>query len=240
MKIFIIRHAESDNNKNWFFNHDDTNRSNDPAISDLGKKQADCLRAFLQDHLEEFDFTRIYISPFLRTLQTAAFFHHLYDVPKVVWKPIHENGGCVDNNIETGEWTGASGMGRSEIVAKFPHFEVSDEIDESGWWNRPVPEPRGERGNRAQQVIMKLTQKFEKTNEHIALVSHGGFHPNIINALIGINSPNDSYRYWFEAQNTGITCFVYGNERGDGFNPDEWRIDYVNRHEWLPKELRRN
>lgn len=240
MKIFIIRHAESDNNKNWHFDRNDTNRSNDPAISDLGQKQADCLTAFLQDHLEEFDFTRIYISPFLRTLQTAAVFHHLYDVPKVVWKPIHENGGCVETGIETGEWRGVSGMGRSEIRAKFPHFEVSDEIGEEGWWNRPIPEPLNERDSRANQVITKLTQNFGTTNEHIALVSHGGFHHNIINALIGVNNPNDSYRYWFEVQNTGITCFVYGNERDNGFNPDEWRIDYVNRHEWLPKELRRN
>lgn len=237
MKIFIIRHAESENNMNWHFDRDDTNRSNDPAISDLGQKQAVCLTAFLQDHLEEFDFTRIYISPFLRTLQTAAAFHHLYDVPKVVWTPIHENGGCIDNDSETGEWRGASGMGRSEIQAKFPHFEISDEIGEEGWWSRPTSEPRNERSIRASQVIKKLAQKFETTNEHIALVSHGGFHHNIINALIGVNG---SSGYWFEVQNTGITCFVSGNERGNGFDPKEWRIDFVNRNEWLPKDMRRN
>lgn len=237
MKIFFIRHAESENNKNWFFHRDNTGRLNDPYLSDLGQQQVGCLTSFLSEHLEEFDFTRMYISPFLRTLQTAAAFEHLYDIPKTVWTPIHEGGACFEIDEETNEHIGTPGMGRTEILAKFPNFSVSEEIDDEGWWKGPGSEPRYTRSYRANLVLTHLIEEFGNTNEHIALVSHGGFHNHFINAILGLSRPNG---YWFEAQNTAITCCVYGPERGNGFNPNEWRIEYTNRSEWLPKTAQRD
>lgn len=236
MKIYFIRHAESVNNHLWHQYRDNTDRQDDPPLSELGFRQAQALGEFLADRKEEFNFTRILISPFLRTLQTAAAFEQLYDVPKIVWKPIHEEGGCVATDPVTRADTGAPGKTRAEIQALFPQYSVSDEIGEEGWWNRPIVEPQHERIARAQQVIQTLAQQFGGSRERIALVSHGGFHAKWIDVLI---NNIRHYNYWFETENTSVSCYSIGPERGEGFETDQWRIEYLNRCEWLT-DLRRD
>jgi 2,3-bisphosphoglycerate-dependent phosphoglycerate mutase len=157
-------------------------------------------------------------------------------VPKTVWKPLHEEGGCVATDPATGNNVGAPGMNRMEIERAFPQFVVGDEIGGEGWWNRPEVEPRAERTGRADQVIRDLIAQYGHTRERIALVSHGGFFGRFVDVLINNIHPMN---YWFETENAAISCFSYGPERGDGFDLEMWRIEYLNRCEWLSPALRR-
>lgn len=230
MQIVFIRHAESHNNFMYHTHRSNEGRLVDPPLSALGQKQVVELANFLSDHKVEFNFDRIFISPFLRTLQTAAAFEHLYpDIPKTVWMWIHEGGGCFEIESEEPRVTvGDPGMTRSEMLEKFPQFMPSEEITEEGWYFLPGVEPYSHRFYRANYVVEYLVEQYADTDETIALVCHGGFHNHLISAIMKMTKQPG---LWMEIENTGISSFGLGRTH-EGDQP-RWRIDYMNRHEWL-------
>ncbi|MBN2047954.1 MAG: histidine phosphatase family protein [Anaerolineaceae bacterium] len=232
MQLFFIRHAESQNNASWTKYQDSRARVPDPSLTELGFRQADNLASFLAGAKDEFPFTRMYISPFLRTLQTAAPLAKVYpDIPKIVRRNIHEHGGVFEIDHETGEVFEQSGMSRTEMKQMFPDFIIpEDEVSENGWWNRGI-EPHAERPPRAQLALAQLMEEFVETDEVIALVSHGGFFNGIMNSILNLIRRGD---YWFVTANTSISHFAYvprGDER-------EWRVLYTNRFDFVPPEIR--
>lgn len=238
MQLVFIRHAESINNYEYFKHRSNEGRLLDPPLSELGAKQALELRDFLAEHKEEFNFDRIYISPFLRTLQTADAFAHLYpDIPKQVWMWIHEGGGCFEIESEEPRITvGMPGLTRSQMMEQFPQFTPTEEITEQGWYFLPGVEPYSHRFYRANYVVEKLVERYGDTDEMIALVSHGGFHNHFTSAIMKMTKQPG---LWMEIENTGISSFGLGRTH-EGDHP-QWRIDYMNRHEWLHgKDLTRN
>ncbi|MEE4195704.1 MAG: histidine phosphatase family protein [Anaerolineae bacterium] len=240
MQLVYIRHAESHNNYMYYLNGSNEGRLVDPPLSELGEKQAVELANFLEEHKQEFNFDRIYISPFLRTLQTAAAFTHLYpDIPKTVWAPLHEGGGCFEIESEEPHVTvGNPGMSRSEIAAQFPEYAVSDEITEEGWYFLPEVEPHSHRFYRAYHVIEELVEKYGETDDRICLVSHGGFHNHLTNAIM---SRTRQHNLWLEIDNTAMTEFGFKSDRISEYHKGWWRIEYMNRHEWLHgKDLKRD
>ena len=239
MQIVYIRHAESHNNYMYFLHKSNEGRLLDPPLSELGEKQAVALGEFLAENKEEFNFDRILISPFLRTLQTAAAFTHLYpDTPKTVWAPLHEGGGCFEIlDEETRETKGNPGMSRSRIKAKFPDYQISKEITEEGWYFLPEMEPNSHRFYRAYQVLEELVAQYGETDEKICLVSHGGFHNHLTNAVMGRTR---QHNLWLEIENTAMTEFGFRYDRISEYHKGWWRIEYMNRQEWLRgKDLKR-
>jgi 2,3-bisphosphoglycerate-dependent phosphoglycerate mutase len=238
MKITFIRHAESHNNYLNFLYRNDIDYDLDPPLSELGRRQAAALAEFLESHRQEFNFDRIFISPFLRTLQTADAFSHLYpDFPKTVWMWIHEGGGCFE--IESDEprvTVGNPGMKRSEINAQFPQFSVSEEITEKGWYFLPEVEPYSHEYYRAFYVVDHLVHAYGETDEHIALVSHGNFFNHLVSAIFQGTLKRDR---WFTINNTALAQFRYTADAS--YLPGWWRIEFLNRHEWLHgKDLTRD
>ena len=238
MRIKFIRHAESANNYAWYQHRDDTDRVCDPPITEMGQQQVAALRGFLAGNKEDYAFTRMFISPFLRTLQTAAAFDDLYpDIPKTVWTWVHEGGACFTVQEDPHDTIGEPGMSRSEIEALYPQFGVSEEITEAGWNFHPKVESYSYRYYRANYVIETLIKEYGETDEMIAIVSHGGFHNHLINAIMKVTK---QCNLWIELENTGISSFYYGRDYGGDNAEGWWRIDYLNRCEWLSNDLRRD
>ena len=234
MQIIFIRHAESENNYQYFLHGNEKKYRLDPPLSGLGERQACALTDFLATHRDEYSFDHILISPTLRTLQTAASFTHLYpDVPKTVWAPLHEGGGFFEIlDEETRETKGVTGMGRSEIKGKYPEYEISNEITEEGWYFLPEVEPHSHLIYRAFYVIEYLVKNYGETEQTIALVSHGNFHNHFIHAILR-TTPQPRIR--LDSFNTAITDVRYvtvdNNPSAEG--EKWWFIGPLNRHEWL-------
>jgi broad specificity phosphatase PhoE len=152
---------------------------------------------------------------------------------------IHEGGGCFE--IESDEprvTVGNPGMIRSEILAQFPQFAVSEEITDEGWYFLPEVEAHAHRAYRAFYVVDHLIREFGGTNENICLVSHGGFHNHFTHAVLQrTRQPN----LWLEIENTAMTSFRFKPDPVSEYQKGRWTIEYMNRHEWLHgKDLTRD
>lgn len=236
MKITYIRHAESVNNHSYYLHGNGEQYILDPPLSELGEQQAAALAKFLAANTEEFNFDRIYISPFLRTLQTAATFTHLYpDSPKIVCPWIYEGGGCREIiRQDPLEVKISSGMGRSEILSRFPDFTVEEAgenpITDQGWYTLGEVEPESHVFYRAVETIDYFTKQHAYPEEHIALVSHGNFYNYLVNAIL---EQRKQLRFYYAIENTGISQFSYQPDEDMPYHPGRWSIKYMNRFEWL-------
>ncbi len=238
MQIYFIRHAESTNNHLLYFNKPLDGHVADPALSELGERQAQALGNFLRKNRQEFDFDRIYISPCLRTLQTAAAFTPLYpDVPKIVWPDIHDYGGCTRIDPLTKQRSAHPGMRRSEIQTQFPGYQLDDAITEDGWYFLPGYEPHETAMARAHRVKQSVIDQFGDTDEKIAFVSHWDFHIFFANAILGLDGTNHTR---VAISNTGISVFDYSPDIWANSPAYWWTLVMVNRCEWLTPDIVRD
>ena len=154
IQLFIIRHAESGNNSL----SDDRDRVVDPPITELGQRQSEILAQHLatgatQDLVpgaapgsaralgrKGYGITSLFCSPMLRSLQTAYPVQEALGLIPKVWVDIHERGGMFLDHGDQGS-VGYPGMTRSEILAKYPDYQLPPGITEEGWWNRDREDP---------------------------------------------------------------------------------------------------
>lgn len=211
MELYIIRHGQSANNAMA----EGGRRVCDPPLTDIGEAQADRLARYLaaygdgvqevhaagaQQNCAGFEFDRIFSSPMLRAMQTAAPVGRALGVRPEIWIDIHEEGGIwLDEGDGRGE-VGYPGLTRTEIAARFPEFAVPETITEEGWWNRP-PEIMTEWSARARRVASELYERFTDSGDRIALVCHGGFANDLLHAVFA-GIPDGVY---FASPNTAIS-----------------------------------
>ncbi len=236
MELYIIRHGQSANNAMA----EGGRRVSDPPLTDIGEAQADRLARYLaasgdgvqevhaagmQQNCAGFEFDRIFSSPMLRAMQTAAPVGRALGVRPEIWIDIHEEGGVwLDEGDGRGE-VGYPGLTRSEVAARFPEFAVPEAITEEGWWNRP-PEIKAEWRARARRVASVLHERFAGAGSQIALVCHGGFANDLLHAVFA-GMPDGVY---FENPNTAVSRLDF-NGRG-------WvQVRYLSRVAHLPSEL---
>ncbi len=243
MNLFLIRHAESVNNRiaesNEYADFIAT-RSFDPEITDTGEKQAEALATHLasSSHPEfirkgkapthGYGITRIVASPMLRTLRTATPTARALGLPLEVWTDIHEQGGLFDGDPTDADAVRSyPGLKRAEMLARFGELLLPDEVTEAGWW-RGGYEDYPQSAARAVAVAERLTALAEaEPQTHLAFVSHGTFLNQLLHVLLGV--PNESSMYFFHA-NTGITRMEF---TGDGFRV----LRYTNRIAHLAPEI---
>lgn len=236
MELYIIRHGQSANNAL----KEGGQRVCDPPLTDIGEAQADRLAHYLKaagagvercndagtvQNCSGFEFDRIFSSPMLRAIQTAAPVGKALGVRPEIWIDIHEEGGIwLDEGDGRGE-VGFPGLTRSEIAARFPDFVAPETLTDEGWWNRP-PEIKVEWCARAGRVASALHERFAGTAERIALVCHGGFANDLLHAVFA-GVPDSIY---FESPNTAISRL--------DFNGKGWvQVRYLNRVAHLTPEL---
>ncbi len=237
MQLYFIRHAQSQNNLLWDTTGSSRGRSDDPALSETGLKQAQHLAAFLgksvparagngrDDHnWAGFCLTHLYTSLMLRAVTTASVLANALDLPLIGWQELHETGGIYLEDEETGERTGRSGKNRAYFQQHFPRLLVPDTCDERGWWNRPFEE-REQALRRAERVWQVLLQRHGRTEDRVAVVSHGDFYNCLLRSILRM----DGSDAWFDLNNASITRI--------DVDDDLVHLVYANRTDFLPREL---
>jgi len=244
MELYFIRHGQSVNNANW--NNSDYEESPDPTLTENGYEQARLLAEFLKkkqtitndqewnsQNRYGFGLTHIYTSLMERAAFTAAPIAQALDIPLIAWKEIHEEGGIYSRE-DKANVRGLSGRPRSFFMENFRTITLPDDLDETGWWNRPF-EAEDERQPRADQVFADLLTRHkdqEGQPEHrIALVSHGGFFMRLMCAMLKLpwRQAAHGLKSWFALNNCSISRFDIYRE--------EINIAYLNRTDYLPDHL---
>ena len=254
MELYFIRHGQSANNANW--DNAEYRESPDPVLTDLGHEQAQILADFLKKHQAitndkdwniqnryGFGLTHIYTSLMERAAFTAAPIAQALDIPLIAWKEIHEEGGIYSREDKRSGASGAMdksnvqglpGRPRSFFMQNFRTLTLPDDLDETGWWNRPY-EADEERQPRAEQVFAELLARHKdqkgRPEHRVAFVSHGGFFMRLMGTMLKLpwRQAAHGLRSWFVLNNCSISRFdIFG---------DELSIAYLNRTDHLPDHL---
>ena len=221
MELFIIRHGQSGNNA--LANIRD--RSVDPPLTDLGERQAEMLGEYVargenQELSREttgntkyelrhgLGITSLFTSPMYRSLQTVQPVSRASGLAPRIWVDIHEEGGMFLNHGGGEGLVGYPGRTRSEILAEFPDYVLPTSFDETGWWNKDHEDPASLLV-RATKVSEQL-REMAKTEDRVAIITHGAFMNALLNAIFGQISEGHIY---YRHHNTAISRFYMD---GDG------------------------
>ena len=221
MELFIIRHGQSGNNA--LANIRD--RSVDPPLTDLGERQAEMLGEYVargenQELSREttgntkyelrhgLGITSLFTSPMYRSLQTVQPVSRASGLAPRIWVDIHEEGGMFLNHGGDEGLVGYPGRTRSEILAEFPDYVLPTNFDETGWWNKDHEDPASLLV-RATKVSEQL-REMAKTEDRVAIITHGAFMNALLNAIFGQISEGHMY---YRHHNTAISRFYMD---GDG------------------------
>ncbi len=197
MELYIIRHAQSENNALWARTGSSDGRLSDPDLTEIGHQQAQILAQFLaaakveeapgrwdSHNLAGFDLTHLYSSYMLRAVKTGSYISETISVPLVGWELIHEWGGIYDRDSESGEEIPLAGLDRSYFVENFPDFVLEAYLAEAGWWNfRPFETP-SETIARGARFLNELLERHDE-EDRVGIVTHGGFADAMFKVLIG-------------------------------------------------------
>ncbi|GAP06497.1 fructose-2,6-bisphosphatase [Anaerolinea thermolimosa] len=219
MRLYFVRHGESENNELYRRTGSDEGRSHDPKLTDIGWKQAQATANFLATHRDpvgdmdetNYGITHVYSSLMVRALSTASVIGQRLGVKVIPWKDWHENGGIYLDDRTTNQKIGLPGLCLEEIRENFPDVILDESIPENGWWDRPYEE-REERPVRARRVLYELLDRHGGTDDRVLVVSHGGFYMNFLAAVLGVE---EIVIAWFQLNNCGITRidFMDGDRR---------------------------
>ncbi len=238
MQLYIIRHAQSENNALWERTGSSNGCMPDPGLTAVGRQQASILAAFLaapgrdSDNRDGFNLTHLYCSLMERAVQTATCIAQATGLPLTAWEEIHEWGGLFRRDEETGEKIGLPGPNRAYFTDKYPPLLLPSTLNDAGWWNRPA-EPSEQRMARAQRVWRQLLDWHGRTEDKVAIVTHGGFTQSLLAALLGLSEPTivmgEEKGVWFATNNVSISRL--------DLETDHIRIVYLNRVDFLLGEL---
>jgi len=227
MQLYLVRHGQSFNNTL----PDGVGRVADPPLTESGVKQAPLVARHLAEAPAKdpysddgptagYGITKLYTSAHLRCLQTSEPIAEALDLDAEIWVDVHEEAGIWMEGVET-----LPGMRRSEIADQFPRVKIPDEIGEEGWWNRPR-ETEAQWVARADRVAAELWREHADTDDHIAIVAHGGFINDLVSALVA-NGPLPSGA--ISSRNTSISYITFIDGKA--------MVGYLNRIEHLPADL---
>jgi 2,3-bisphosphoglycerate-dependent phosphoglycerate mutase len=223
MQFYFIRHGQSENNALWECTDYARVRIEDPGLTEVGRQQAEFVAQFLGR--ADSTLTHLYSSLMLRAVATGAIIAKRLDLPLVAWEDLHERGGIYLEDEQTGEFIGQAGKNRAYFETHYPDFVLPDSLGEAGWWNRPFEEPE-QRLTRAKRFWRDLMERHGHTDDRVAVVSHGGFYNDLLAAILNLS---ETEGYWFALHNAAITRLDLNDER--------IRLIYLNRVDFLPKEL---
>lgn len=237
MQFYFIRHGQSENNLLWDKTGSSAGRVHDPELTEKGLQQARRVAQFLAhmdpeatvagrdpQNLAGFGITHLYTSLMVRAVGTASVIAGTLNMPFIAWPDAHETGGIYLDGEREGERIGQPGFGRSYFRHKYPRLQIGEEVSDKGWWNRPYEE-EAQIKERADRFLRDLLARHGGTDDHVALVSHGGFYNFIMRMIFQIGNQSN----WLEMNNTAITRL--------DFEGDHLVCCYMNRVDFLPKEL---
>ncbi len=240
MRLFFIRHAQSENNHLWDSTGSNKGRSDDPHLTETGVQQAEVLAAFLRhavgagqsatrdlQKIDDFRITHIYCSLMSRAVATATTVAKALHVPLAARDDLFEVGGVYLEDDATGELIGRAGANRAFYMEHFPECELPATVTDTGWYGRQF-EVAAERLPRARRLWQDLIARHGDSDDSIAIVSHGAFFNYLLAAAVGLPDPATSST-WFLLNNASISRFDYQDKQTG--------IVYTNRVDFLPRDL---
>ncbi len=236
MQLFFIRHAQSTNNALWDTTGSSDGRSDDPELTPLGREQARRVARFLHvgnpdggsnpNDNDGFALTHLYTSLMVRAVETAWEISQELGLPLVALDELYEEGGIYMDDALTGDRVSGLGRSRAFFEANFPGIVLPQSFADAGWWNRrPYEDPEGT-GLRAEKFLAALIEKHGKTDDRVAVVSHGAFFNYLVAAITGTTVRGG---FWYAMNNTAITRFDFFGEYT--------LVVYLNRTDHLPGEM---
>lgn len=236
MRLYLIRHGQSVNNLLWSETQSNQGRVFDPALTDAGRAQAECVANFLRDELHTHlplngmfdDHARpalLYTSLMTRAVETGNVIARALHVPLIALPDAHEVGGLYLEDETTGEKFGIPGPNRTHFETQYPALQLPPEVDEQGWWNRPH-EPKDARAARAARVWEFLLTRHGTSADILGLVTHGGFYNYLLAHILQMPSREN---IWFTLNNCALTRLDV-SEYGIA-------LVYQNRFDFLPPQL---
>lgn len=245
MQLYLIRHAQSENNALYARTGSFDGRNSDPGLSEVGQAQARLLARFLKQgdpsaktdehdafNRRGFGITHLYCSLLRRSIETALAVSSSLNIPAVADRDLHEWGGVFEIIGEEREYRGLPGPNRSFFEENYPALKLPDSLGEEGWWDRPH-EPRHEAFIRASRFLEALLAQHGGSEDNIALVTHAGFYHSLITEITGLPLDPDNERWLtgilFAMSNAAVTRISF-LERGI-------ILVYLNRVDFLPRNL---
>lgn len=214
MRIYFIRHAQSNNNALWLETRSSHGRNEDPALSRLGEAQAQRLAEYIWQvdaenrdgktsgyPVQGFGFTHLYCSLMHRSIATAYPLSKVIGLSASAYGMFCEYGGVYLKDEVTGQVNGKPGKSCSFFEQHYPDVKLPDEITEDGWWNKPQ-ESEIDFHARVKEACAFILQRHHASDDRVAIVSHGDFYQAFMAHMLGI--PFDA-RIWFGIKNCGIT-----------------------------------
>lgn len=240
MQLYFIRHGQSVNNAGW--GNPNYKESPDPGLTEKGIEQAQLLADFIEANQQitqpedwnvqnrhGFGITHLYSSLMERAVHTASYTAER--LPKIPFetREVHESGGIFGRSDEE-KLKGLPGRPRSFFEMNYSRFNLPEALDENGWWNRPF-ETEDECQLRAARIWAELLTGHGDTEDHIAIVSHGGFFVHLMCAILDLpwRNASNGLKSWFLLNNCSISRIDIQN--------DHVTICYLNRTDHLPARL---
>lgn len=245
MQLYIIRHAQSENNAIWDQYGADGERKADPELTETGHQQAQRLAAHLaQPRLHNsangydpqnrlgYGLTHLYCSLMIRAVNTGLYVAKATGLPLIALDDIHEWGGIYDHDRESDERIGLPGATRSVLASRFPDLVLPETVTEAGWWNRPY-ETEQEALERAKRSLLGLLARHVDSDDRVGMVTHGGFALSLLQVIAQFNEREVDLdaprRVWFRKNNTAVSRIDFADGRVV--------VSYVNDVSFLPTEL---
>ncbi|MBT4086970.1 MAG: histidine phosphatase family protein [Deltaproteobacteria bacterium] len=251
MQLYLIRHAQSQNNviiDDHITDYQDSQglkiyenqRFADAPLSERGYQQAEQLGEFLVDsylssangkyrdrfNFNNFDFTHLFVSPMIRTMDTAKPFVDRVDLKPIIWEDLHEQGGVWNLDQSSGQRIGFPGVTPEYIRIEYPDYRIQEAMNPNGWWSRPYEEPE-DCYKRSGKVLEALIEQYGKTEDRIAIVTHSYFINCILYYLFNLSTVNREYI--FVLNNASITRIDFVKKRR--------MLVYQNRTDFLTLDL---
>lgn len=199
MKLFIVRHAESEGNATGNYS-----TAVADSLSASGESQAEALAASLKAR----SFDTIIVSPRLRALETIAPYLTATGQQAEIWPEIAEACWHEDREEPAGTWP--------RQAASLPAFAPGHFCFRDGEPIAPADvESFGEGLCRIHTALHLIQEAFIPDHELVLLVTHGHVIRELLNLMLGTETIAP-----FPHHNCGLTCLSYKGR---------WTLEFCNR-----------
>ena len=195
MKVYFVRHGE----KHWGGHYNPTLRHQDEPLNETGEHQAIALCT----RFEGLNISRILISPYRRTAETAKYVASA----KGLFPEVDERLNEIDNGV-------IESLDADEIKGSYPDFWRDFTAH-----NKDVRFPGGETGAEVKARQDELMEDLKASNQDVLLVGHEGYMRLLVCNLLGLPVYK---RHLFRIGFCGMIELEYNRES------DEWIIVRIN------------
>ena len=199
MKLYIIRHAESQGNASGQYGTEVSD-----SLSLQGEKQAEALA----EELKALEFDKIIVSPRLRTMQTIAPYLKKTDQKGEIWPELAEACWHEEREDPAEKWNPIPVQLTDSEKEIFTFRDNESVIPAS-------VETFREGLCRVNEAFKRIQKMASESDESILMVSHGHFIREFMNILLDTRKP-----VIFHKVNCGMTLLTF-----DG----EWTMQFFNR-----------